>query len=53
MYVLTLTFQKPYLFVIILLFKVSKHHVVRPSGHNFCFENIFEITENIFEITLN
>ncbi len=33
-----------------LLFKVSKYHVVRPSGHNFCFVNIFEITLNLFKL---
>ena len=28
---------------------MSKYHVVRPSSHDCCFENLFEITLNILQ----
>ena len=42
-------FPKPLVFSMLLFFKVSKYHVVRPSGHDCCCENFFEITQNRFK----
>ena len=41
--------EKFQLFVMFLLFKVSKYHVVRPSGHDCRQKNFFEITLNLFK----